>query len=139
MFQSRVTAPRTLAGFDAARGFFANYFARTDPARETLLVAYLDRDASCVHLSRHDDDVTGVNWPLSSILLEAACRDCAGLLVAHNHPSGDATPVQPTAPQPTALPMPPTRSTSPSSTTSSSLALPAPAFAAWGCSRNRFI
>ena len=56
------------------------------------MVAYLDRDASCVHLSRHDDDVTGVNWPLSSILLKAARRDCAGLLVAHNHPSGDATP-----------------------------------------------
>jgi DNA repair protein RadC len=92
MFQSRVAAPRSLAGFDAARGFFADYFARTDPARETLFVAYLDGESDCVHLSRHDGDVTGVDWPLRSILLEAARRDCAGLIVAHNHPSGDATP-----------------------------------------------
>ena len=92
MFQSRVTAPRSLAGFDAARGFFADYFARTDTSRETLFVAYLDGESSCVHLSRHDGDVTGVDWPLRSILLEAARRDCAGLIVAHNHPSGDATP-----------------------------------------------
>lgn len=92
MYQSRVTAPRTLAGFDAARAFFFDYFARTDPSRETLFVAYLDHEAGCVHLSRHDGDVTGVDWPLRSILLEAARRDCAGLLVAHNHPSGDATP-----------------------------------------------
>ena len=92
MFQTRIDIPGKLAGCDAARTYFADCFSRSDPARETLFVAYLDEDARCVHLSRHEGDASGVDWPLRSILLEAASRKCAGLVVAHNHPSGDATP-----------------------------------------------
>lgn len=100
MFQTRIAIPAkksvgaatTLAGYDAARSYFADCFARSDPTRETLFVAYLDDEAKCVHLSRHDGDATGVEWPIRSILLEAARRDCAGIVVAHNHPSGDAMP-----------------------------------------------
>ncbi len=100
MFQTRIAIPAktslgagtTLAGYEAARSYFAICFARADPTRETLFVAYLDDQAKCVRLSRHDGDSTGVEWPIRSILLEAARRDCAGIVVAHNHPSGDASP-----------------------------------------------
>ncbi|MEO7786737.1 MAG: JAB domain-containing protein [Sphingomicrobium sp.] len=83
---------RTLAGFEAARTFFVDCFVGADPSRETLFVAYLDRAAHCIHLSRHDGGEGGVDWPLRSIMLEAARCNCAGLIVAHNHPSGDPTP-----------------------------------------------
>ena len=43
-------------------------------------------------MARHDGDAAGIDWPLRSILLEGARRGCAGLIVAHNHPSGDPTP-----------------------------------------------
>ena len=82
----------TLAGFEPARRFFANCFIDIDPTRETLFVAYLDRTAHCIHVSRHDGDTGDVAWPLRAILLEAAGRDAAGLIVAHNHPSGDSAP-----------------------------------------------
>lgn len=83
---------RALGGFDPAQRFFADCFSGVDPARETLFVAYLDRAARCLHLSRHDGDSAGIDWPMRSILIEAARSNCAGLLVAHNHPSGDVTP-----------------------------------------------
>jgi DNA repair protein RadC len=106
MFQSRISAPkralppplwtaplpRVLLGFDKARAFFAELFAPLDPARETLFVAYVDNSTCCLAVTRHDGDATGVDWPLRAIILEAARRDCAGLVVAHNHPSGDASP-----------------------------------------------
>jgi len=82
----------SLRGFEEARKFFANCFASADPARESLFVAYLDSTTCCLHLSRYDGDSTGVAWPMRSILIEAARSNCAGLLVAHNHPSGDVTP-----------------------------------------------
>lgn len=81
-----------MRGFDPARQFFEHCFAATDPAIETLFVAYLDRMACCIRLSRHDGDAHGVEWPLRTILVEAAHCNCVGLMVAHNHPSGDATP-----------------------------------------------
>ena len=83
---------RSLAGHDAARRFFANCFHGADPRRETLFVAYVDRAARCIHQSRPDGDEGGIHWPLRTILLEAARNNCAGLLIAHNHPSGECTP-----------------------------------------------
>lgn len=92
MFQSRISPLRSLAGFELARAFFADCLARADVTREWLFVGYLDRDARLLHLDRHGGDACGVDWPIRAILLEAARRDCAGLVVAHNHPSGDPTP-----------------------------------------------
>jgi len=83
---------RSLAGHDAARRFFGNCFSAADPSRETLFVAYLDRTARSIHQSRHDGDTGAVEWPLRAILLEAARCNCAGLMVAHNHPSGQCAP-----------------------------------------------
>ena len=87
-----LAAEAMLAGFEPARRFFANCFIGVDATRETLFVAYLDRTAHCIQVSRHDGDTGDVAWPLRAILLEAAACNAAGLIVAHNHPGGDSAP-----------------------------------------------
>ncbi len=65
----------------------------TDARREKLAVAYLDR-ARCL-LALDEDAAHGPDWmtlPVRGILGAALARDAAGLVIAHNHPSGDPTP-----------------------------------------------
>ena len=71
---------------------FEACFAKVDLARETLWVAHLDHATFCAHLSRHDGDKTGAAFPMKAILREALDHDSMGLLLAHNHPSGDPRP-----------------------------------------------
>jgi DNA repair protein RadC len=88
----RAELPLKLESLAAARQFFAGCFDDTDRSRETLWVAHLDDDRRCLHLSRHAGDETGANFPFAKILADAAQLGSAGLVLAHNHPSGDATP-----------------------------------------------
>ncbi len=88
----RAELPVKLDGVDAARGFFAGCFADADAAIETLWVAHVDDQARCVRLARYRGDETGAPFPLHSIIADAAVHRSAGLILAHNHPSGDATP-----------------------------------------------
>ncbi len=81
-----------LDGFAAARSYFAGCFADANPGRETLWVAHVDEQARCLHLSRHDGDASATDFPLRSIIADAATHGSAGILIAHNHPSGDARP-----------------------------------------------
>ena len=92
MRYQRAEYPLILDGLEAARGFFAGCFADSDLGRESLWVAHVDEQARCVHLSRHDGDSCGADFPLRSIIADAAIHASAGLVLAHNHPSGDATP-----------------------------------------------
>ena len=92
MRHQRAEQPLRLAGPEAARDFFAGCFAESDPRRETLWVAHIDRDSNCLHVSRHDGDSAEAEFPLRSIILDAALHYSAGILLAHNHPSGDASP-----------------------------------------------
>ena len=82
----------SLRGEAEARHFFEACFADADPAIETLFVAHVDAGSRCIHLSRHEGDATGAAMPLRTILLDAAQHGSEGVVVAHNHPSGDATP-----------------------------------------------
>lgn len=91
MRYQRAESPLQLDGVDAARLFFSGCFAE-DSARESLWVAHLDEQARCVHLSRHLGDVCRVNFPLRTIIVDAARHGSAAILLAHNHPSGDPTP-----------------------------------------------
>ncbi|WP_118856556.1 JAB domain-containing protein [Sphingomonas mesophila] len=91
MFYQRAESLR-LDGLEAARRFFAGLLAESDPMREHLWIAHVDDAARCVHLSRHDGAETGATVPLRQILVDAALHGSSGLLLAHNHPSGDATP-----------------------------------------------
>ncbi len=92
MRYQRAEHPLKLDGFAAARAFFAGCFADSDPRREILWVAHLDHEARCLHLSRHQGDETGTAFPVSEIVRDVAAHGTAGIVLAHNHPSGDAAP-----------------------------------------------
>ena len=92
MRYQRAETPLKLDGLPAARAFFAGCMADCDPMRESLWVAHVDDQARCLHLTRHDGDETGADFPLREIIADAAHHGSAGIVLAHNHPSGDATP-----------------------------------------------
>ena len=92
MRYQRAELPLRLADSAAAQRFFAGCFAEVDASRETLWVAHVDHDGRCLGLSQHDGDPSGVDFPAREILLDAARHHSAGVLLAHNHPSGDARP-----------------------------------------------
>ena len=92
MRYQRAELPLKLDGLAAARTFFAGCIADSDPRREYLWVAHVDDQARCLHLSRHDGDEAGARFPLRTIIADAAEHGSAGIVLAHNHPSGDPTP-----------------------------------------------
>lgn len=92
MRHNRAEPPLRLDGLEAARHFFADCFRDGDPTRESLWVAHVDEQARCLHLTRHDGNETGADFPLRTIIADAARHGSAGLVLAHNHPTGDATP-----------------------------------------------
>lgn len=92
MRYQRAELPLQLDGLTAAREFFAGCFADGDPTRENLWVAHVDDQARCVHLSRHVGDEAGGTFPLRDIIADAAEHRSAGIVLAHNHPSGDPRP-----------------------------------------------
>jgi DNA repair protein RadC len=92
MRYQRAELPLKLDGLAAALAFFAGCFAEFDDARERLWVAHLDADALCLHVSRHDGDESGLAFPLRNIILDAVRHGSTGLVLAHNHPSGDPHP-----------------------------------------------
>lgn len=92
MRYQRAELPLKLDGLAVAQRFFAGCLADSDPTRESLWVAHLDEEARCVHLSRHPGDETGANFPLKQIIGDAATHSSAGIVLAHNHPSGDPRP-----------------------------------------------
>ena len=92
MRYQRAETPLKLDGLAAARSFFAGCLADSDPSREQLWVAHTDEQACCVHLSHHDGNENGADFPLKAIIAEALAHGSAGIVLAHNHPSGDARP-----------------------------------------------
>lgn len=81
-----------LNGLDAAKSFFAGCFLDTDPTLENLFVAHVDKESRCIHVSRHAGDETGADFPLKQIITDAVFHESAGIVLAHNHPSGDPRP-----------------------------------------------
>ena len=92
MRYQRAEHPLKLDGLAAAREFFAGCLADSDPALESLWVAHVDEESRCVHLSRHAGDETGALFPIRQIISDAAKHGSAGIVLAHNHPSGDSLP-----------------------------------------------
>src|SRR5690242_16721319 len=88
----RAELPLELNGLAAAKAFFAGCIADADPRRESLWVAHLDDQARCLHLARFEGNETGAVFPLRQIIVDAATHGSSGLVLAHNHPSGDPTP-----------------------------------------------
>ena len=92
MGYQRDELPLKLEGVAAARAFFAGCVAESDPRRERLWVAHVDDQLNCLHLTHHDGDEGGTDFPLRSIVIDAAVHGSSGILLAHNHPSGDPAP-----------------------------------------------
>ncbi len=92
MFHQRAESPLCLDGLDAARRFFAGCLAEIDPDKEHLWVAHVDDDSRCIHLTRHDGEVDSADFPIREIVSDAARHRSSGIVLAHNHPGGDATP-----------------------------------------------
>ena len=92
MRYQRAELPLKLDGLAATRKFFAGCMADADPMRESLWVAHVDDRARCVHVERYAGDETGAVFPLKAIIADAAQHGSAGIVLAHNHPSGDARP-----------------------------------------------
>ena len=92
MRHQRAEHPLRLDGLEAARSFFSGCFADSDPSRESLWVAHVDERANCLHLSRHEGEDGGAALPIRTIIADAAQHGSAGIVLAHNHPSGDPTP-----------------------------------------------
>jgi DNA repair protein RadC len=92
MQYQRAVLPMKIDGLSAARSFFASCFLDSDPRHESLFVAHVDNEARCLHVARYEGDETGADFPLRQIIADAAVHGSAGLVLAHNHPSGDASP-----------------------------------------------
>jgi len=92
MRYQRAELPLKIDGLAAARTFFAGCIADSDPQRESLWVAHVDDQFRCLHVARHEGDERTVDFPLREIIKDAALHGSAGIVLAHNHPSGDARP-----------------------------------------------
>jgi|SRR4051812_46725985 DNA repair protein RadC len=92
MRYQRAEFPLKLDGLAAAQSFFAGCLADGDPTRESLWVAHTDDQARCIHVSRHAGDAAGADFPLKTIIADAVEHGSAGIVLAHNHPSGDPRP-----------------------------------------------
>ncbi len=92
MRYQRAESPALLNGHEAARLFFASCFAGGDDSRERLVVAHLDSHARCIHVERYEGEAASVGLPVRDIVTDAARLGSAGVVLAHNHPGGDASP-----------------------------------------------
>lgn len=87
-----IDVPVILGGLSAAASYFARCFAYSGNCRETLWVAHVDHQMRVLYLSRDDGDEAHVEFPIRGILIDVVRHRSTGLLLAHNHPSGDARP-----------------------------------------------
>lgn len=92
MRHQRAELPLKLDGLAAAHEFFAGCLAEEDPKRETLWVAHVDDEARCVHVSCHPGNESQADFPIRKIIADAVTHGSAGIVLAHNHPSGDPRP-----------------------------------------------
>ena len=92
MRYQRAELPLKLDGLAAAREFFAACLAEEDSSRETLWVAHVDDEAHCLHVSYHPGNESQADFPIREIIADAVNHGSAGIVLAHNHPSGDARP-----------------------------------------------
>jgi DNA repair protein RadC len=86
----RAEIPVALTGVDASRSFFAPCFASA--TAERVWVAHVDEEAHCIHLASYEGGIDSVDIPVRSIIGDAIRLDSAGIVLAHNHPSGQCTP-----------------------------------------------
>ena len=92
MRYQRAELPLKLDGLAAARTFFSGCLAEADQRRETLWVAHVDGRSQCIHLASYPGDEHGADFPLRDIVIDISQHASEGVILAHNHPSGDPRP-----------------------------------------------
>ena len=92
MRYQRAESPALLNGHEAARRFFASCFKAEGELREQLLVAHVDASTRCIHVEHYPGEPDSVGLPVRQIVSDAARLGSAGVVLAHNHPSGDCRP-----------------------------------------------
>jgi len=88
----RAQLPALLNGHDAACQFFAACFNSAKRRTERLWVAHVDESARCIHVECYDGEPESVAIPVREIMADAARLGSSGVVLAHNHPSGDSSP-----------------------------------------------
>lgn len=81
-----------LAGVEACSEYFEPILA--DRSEEILLAALVNEDGCVIRLLSFPGGNDSVRVEVRMIISEALKRDAAGLVIAHNHPSGDERPSQ---------------------------------------------
>ena len=92
MRYQRAEPPALLNGHEAARRFFSSCFNGDNQTHEQLLVAHVDSAARCIHIEHYQGEPASVGLPVRRIIADAARFGSAGVVLAHNHPSGDCRP-----------------------------------------------
>jgi DNA repair protein RadC len=92
MRYQRAEPPALLDGHEAAQRFFSACFRGENQSREQLLVAHVDSAARCIHVEHYQGEPASVGLPVRRIMADAARFGSAGVVLAHNHPSGDCRP-----------------------------------------------
>jgi DNA repair protein RadC len=92
MRYQRAEPPALLNGHEAARRFFSSCFQGENRRSEQLLVAHVDDSTRCLHVERYGGATSSVALPIREIMADAIRLGSAGIILAHNHPSGEATP-----------------------------------------------
>lgn len=76
-----------LVGVDTTREFLSPIF--TDRHKELLVVVLCDDQVRLLELLTSPGTSSSAQFSISDILRRAVLIGCSGLIVAHNHPSGD--------------------------------------------------
>jgi len=63
-----------------------------DVVGERLVAVFLAADGRLLALDSLDEDESAVTLPMRALVARALALDAAGLVIAHNHPSGDPGP-----------------------------------------------
>jgi DNA repair protein RadC len=92
MRYQRAESPALLNGHEAARRFFSSHFDGEEGSREQLLVAHVDGATRCIHVEHYSGSEASVGIPVRDIVADALRLGSAAVVIAHNHPGGDATP-----------------------------------------------
>lgn len=91
MQQGRGVRTRLIDNLDAAKSLFAPVLARA--REERLYIAHLDAASRLVGIRIRYAGAGGpVEFPVRDIIADAVGLGSLGLVLAHNHPSGDPSP-----------------------------------------------
>ncbi|MGY2735003.1 JAB domain-containing protein [Sphingomonas sp. UYP23] len=93
MLSDPLADPADVAAADLPEGVLTVFRPIAAAAREVAMFGYFDPEWGLLGMRRlYAGSVDAVAIPLRAIVADALAVDCALVVMAHNHPSGDPTP-----------------------------------------------